>query len=97
MRKVIYTSIFGGYDTLKDPIFLPKGYDFIAFTDMNLESSVWDIRKKPTIYTDNTRNANLVGVCSLLKNNIFSFCKCTPFFETIKEASAISDAFKTTF
>jgi len=57
MRKVIYTSIFGGYDTLKDPIFLPKGYDFIAFTDMNLESSVWEIRKKPTIYTDNTRNA----------------------------------------
>ena len=57
MKKVIYTSIFGGYDILKDPIFLPKGYDFVAFTDIDLESSVWEIRKKPTIYTDNTRNA----------------------------------------
>ena len=57
MRKVIYTSIFGGYDALKDPIFLPEGYDFIAFTDIDLKSNVWEVRKKPAIYNDNTRNA----------------------------------------
>ena len=47
MRKVIYTSIFGGYDALKDPIFLPEGYDFIAFTDIDLKSNVWEVRKNP--------------------------------------------------
>ena len=57
MRKVIYTSIFGGYNALKDPIFLPEGYDFIAFTDIDLKSNVWEVRKKPSIYNDNTRNA----------------------------------------
>ena len=57
MKKVIYTSIFGGYDTLKDPIYLPKGYDFIAFTDIDLKSNIWEVRKKHPIYKDNTRNA----------------------------------------
>lgn len=57
MKKVIYTSIFGGYDTLKDPMYLPKGYDFIAFTDIDLKSNIWEVRKKHPIYKDNTRNA----------------------------------------
>ena len=31
--KVIYTTIFGEYDTLINPHFIDKGWDYICFTD----------------------------------------------------------------
>ena len=37
MKKVIYTAIFGDYDNLVEPYYIPDGFDFICFTD-NLES-----------------------------------------------------------
>ena len=55
--KVIYTAIFGGYDKLPDPTFIPEGWDFICFTDSDIESKVWTIKKVPAIYEDPTRNA----------------------------------------
>ena len=57
MKKVIYTSIFGGYDQLPDPIYTPKGWDFICFTDSDIKSNIWKIEKVPAIYEDSTRNA----------------------------------------
>ena len=56
-RKVIYTAIFGGYDKLPDPTFIPVGWDFICFTDSDIQSDVWTIKKVPAIYEDSTRNA----------------------------------------
>ena len=56
-KKVIYTAIFGGYDQLPDPTFKPEGWDFICFTDSNIQSDVWEIKKVPAIYEDSTRNA----------------------------------------
>jgi len=56
-KKVIYTAIFGGYDQLPDPTFKPKDWDFICFTDSDIQSDIWDIRKVPAIYEDSTRNA----------------------------------------
>lgn len=54
---VVYTAIFGGYDTLKDPVCKPDGVDFICYTDSNnLKSDVWKIVKvnvdnlSPSIY-----------------------------------------------
>jgi hypothetical protein len=55
--KVIYTSIFGEYDILPEPTFIPEGWDFICFTDSDITSEVWTIKKVPAIYEDSTRNA----------------------------------------
>ncbi len=58
MKKgVIYTAIFGGYDMLPDPSFIPKDWDLICFTDSNIKSNIWNIEKVPAIYEDSTRNA----------------------------------------
>tara|TARA_R110001592_G_scaffold311902_1_gene586928 strand:- start:75 stop:770 length:696 start_codon:yes stop_codon:yes gene_type:complete len=56
-KKVIYTAIFGGYDQLPDPEYIPKNWDFVCFTDSNIQSNIWDVRKVPAIYEDSTRNA----------------------------------------
>lgn len=55
--KVIYTAIFGGYDQLPDPEYIPSGWDFVCFTDSNIQSNIWDVRPTPAIYKDPTRNA----------------------------------------
>ncbi len=59
MKKVIYTAIIGNYDDLEEPKFIPKGYDFICFTDQNIEkpNSIWNIKKVLPLYKDNTRTA----------------------------------------
>ena len=56
-KKVIYTTIFGGYDELTEPHFVPDGWDFICFTDTDLKSKNWKIVKTTPFYNDNTRNA----------------------------------------
>ena len=56
-KKVIYTSIFGNYDELYEPIFIPDCYDFVIFTDMNLKSDKWKVKKELPLYEDNVRNA----------------------------------------
>ena len=56
-KNVIYTAIFGGYDNLTEPSFIPDGWDFICFTDSDIKSDVWDVRKVKPLYKDSTRNA----------------------------------------
>ena len=56
-KKVIYTAIFGGYDNLTEPSFIPDGWDFVCFTDSDIKSDVWDVRKVKPLYEDSTRNA----------------------------------------
>ena len=57
MDKVIYTAIFGSYDNITEPSFIPKGWDFVCFTDSDIKSDVWDVRKVLPLYEDPTRNA----------------------------------------
>ncbi len=57
MNKVIYTAIFGGYDDVVEPTFKPDGWDFVCFTDTDLKSDFWEIRKVLPLYKDSTRNA----------------------------------------
>ena len=58
-NTVVYTAIYGGYDTLIDPRDPANDVDYVCFTDdESLESDVWDIRH-PDINTDlppNLRN-----------------------------------------
>lgn len=56
-NNVIYTAIIGGYDTLVEPDYNPEGWDFVCFTDRDLKSDTWEIRKTLPLYTDNTRTA----------------------------------------
>jgi len=42
---VIYTALFGAYDTLRDPVEEYENCKFICFTDQtNLKSDIWEIR-----------------------------------------------------
>ena len=56
-KKVIYTAIFGGYDNITEPSFIPAGWDFVCFTDSDIKSDIWDVRKVLPLYEDSTRNA----------------------------------------
>ena len=56
-KKVIYTSIFGDYDTLPDITYHPPGFDFVCFTDSDIQASGWKVIKVLPLYSDNTRNA----------------------------------------
>jgi hypothetical protein len=40
---VVYTAIFGGRDTLKEPSILTPGARYVCFTDEPLRSDVWEI------------------------------------------------------
>ena len=61
MKKVIYTAIFGDYDNLAEPQYVPDGFDFICFTDnRELETpsdSKWKVKYVKPLYSDSTRNA----------------------------------------
>ncbi len=56
-KKVIYTAIIGGYDELIEPEVKPDGWDFVCFTDRDLKSDNWEVRKTLPLYEDNTRTA----------------------------------------
>jgi hypothetical protein len=43
--KTIYTAIIGPYDTLKEPAVVTPGWKYICFTDQDLTSNIWEIRK----------------------------------------------------
>ncbi|MCM1126809.1 MAG: DUF616 domain-containing protein [Lachnospiraceae bacterium] len=44
-KGVIYTVVTGGYDTLCEPEYIDKNFDYICFTDnQNLTSNVWSFR-----------------------------------------------------
>ena len=44
-KKVIYTAVFSGYDILKNPKVYTSDWDYVCFTDMDIESECWDVRK----------------------------------------------------
>lgn len=47
--KTCYTAIFGPYDDIKEPAIITKGWKYICFTDQELKSDVWEIRKVPVM------------------------------------------------
>ena len=56
-NKVIYTAIIGGYDGLVEPDYKPEGWDFVCFSDRDLQSETWNVRPTLPLYIDNTRTA----------------------------------------
>lgn len=47
-KIVIYTALIGKYDNIKDPLIVSENCDYIIFTDQNIDSDIWKIRKIPT-------------------------------------------------
>ena len=41
----VFTINFGDHDLLKDPTFVTQGWDYICFTNNDLQSNVWQMRK----------------------------------------------------
>lgn len=47
-KKVVYTCITGGYDSLIEPTYLTSDFDYVCFTDnTDMKSGVWQIRPLP--------------------------------------------------
>jgi hypothetical protein len=56
MRALVYTAIFGGYETLKQPVPQNEPCDFVCFTDSKMQSreNCWQIipvRRDPKIHS----------------------------------------------
>lgn len=59
---IIYTCITGGKDELNENI-NSQGAKLICFTDDDIKSDKWEIRKIPKLFTDPRRNSRLVKMC----------------------------------
>jgi len=57
MKIAVYTSVFGGYDNLIEEQFQMDGVDYICYTDSDIKSDLWEVRKSTPIYNDPNRNA----------------------------------------
>lgn len=64
LRSVIYTSIFGDYDELIDPVISSKDISYVCFTDNgDMKSNIWDVRIiEPRIPDDSCRSARFVKI-----------------------------------
>ncbi len=64
MRKVIYTCITGGYDTLRQPDVVDPSYDYICYSDdfKDEKVGVWTIRRIPFSNDDATRRSRYVKI-----------------------------------
>ncbi len=60
---VVYTAIFGKKDSIIEPRVRPVGVDFVCFTDQDLSSRIWQVRKiAPPVPGDPTRSARRVKI-----------------------------------
>ena len=60
-KGVVYTAIFGDYESLLDPKVVNPYLDYICFTDNpNLKSDIWQIRLIDNLDMDNTRKARTI-------------------------------------
>jgi hypothetical protein len=62
-KKVIYTAIYGNKDTLKDPLYHNKDFDYICFTDnKDLKSDIWKVIYSKPYHKDPVRSAKIFKV-----------------------------------
>lgn len=46
-KTAVYTCIMGDYDKLSEPYYATDGFEYVIFTDMNIESKIWKKKKIP--------------------------------------------------
>tara|TARA_R110000824_G_scaffold151061_4_gene321938 strand:- start:81 stop:770 length:690 start_codon:yes stop_codon:yes gene_type:complete len=62
-KVVIYTSIYGKKDTLKDPLQVNKDCDYLCFTDnKDIKSDVWKVIYKEPTHEDPVRCAKIFKI-----------------------------------
>lgn len=45
MKKAIYTAVIDNYDEVVKPLYVNPDYDYILFTNMDIDSDFWQVRK----------------------------------------------------
>ena len=58
--KYCYTAIIGNYEELKEPTIVSKNWTYVCFTDQELTSDIWEIRKVETNGLDPQRLARCI-------------------------------------
>lgn len=58
----VYTAIIGKYDDLKEPIVVTPGWNYVCFTDQDLKSDVWEIRKVPVMPFGPAKTARYIKI-----------------------------------
>lgn len=48
----IYSAIIGNYDTVKEPLVITPGWKYVLFTDQDIKSVTWEVRKVELINND---------------------------------------------
>jgi hypothetical protein len=56
-KIVVYTAISGRYDFVRRPLYVDDKIDYVCFSDKDIDSEVWTIRKFDKIYQDPTLTA----------------------------------------
>ncbi|PKL73860.1 MAG: hypothetical protein CVV29_01220 [Methanobacteriales archaeon HGW-Methanobacteriales-2] len=56
-KKVVYTAITGGYDDLVTPEYVNEDWDYICFTDTDIESDFWQIKQMDDVNVDPVRKS----------------------------------------
>jgi hypothetical protein len=65
MKKVIYTSLVGNHDVLRNPIERRSGWDYICFSNDHIDNSenlVWQIKSIPIQDNNNIRLSRYVKI-----------------------------------
>jgi hypothetical protein len=60
--KTIYTAIIGDYDDLKEPFIVTPGWKYVCFTDQDIKSDVWEIRKINFKKQDDQKTARYIKI-----------------------------------
>lgn len=55
--KTVYTAIFGAYDDLKEPSMKSQRWKYVCYTDQDITSDVWEIRKVPVMECGQAKTA----------------------------------------
>ncbi|HIP26159.1 MAG TPA: DUF616 domain-containing protein, partial [Flavobacteriaceae bacterium] len=64
-KKVVYTAIFGNYDSIKEPEYINEDWDYICFTNnKNLKSKTFKIKYVDAIFENQTKNARMIKILS---------------------------------
>ncbi|MFC1721250.1 glycosyltransferase domain-containing protein [Patescibacteria group bacterium] len=61
-KIIIYTAIFGGRDRITEPVYLPANADFVCFTDSDIKSDAWEVRKVEPVSESSVRAAKIYKV-----------------------------------
>ena len=60
--KVIYTSIFGDRDDLIDPKVVSDDFHYVCFTDSDIKSDIWQVKKVSGDFTDPVLSAKIYKI-----------------------------------